>query len=426
MSLAVVADLYSSRRNLFLSSKDLEEMQVKKIRRLLTFAYDNVPFYHEKLRSAGIKPIDVQRVEDIRKIPATSKTELQRTPLNKIVARDVNIEKCVKSRTSGSTGLPLTTLASQKTDRFNGTMIYRAYFRNGMRLRDRMAIVKDLSSHPVQYRSWVRYLGLMRTNYVSVFDDPRMQIRFLNREKPEIIESYPSSLAIIADFYEDLVTVKPRLVFTLGEFLDRRSREIITRVFRTDLYDYYASSEIGLISWECQRHLEYHINADNVLVEFIGEDGECLAPGEKGEIVCTNLFNYEMPLIRYCHEDIGVAVNGNCSCGVKLPLMRIEGGKKDDFLLSVNGRVIPPTIFFPYPFEDFGKIRQFKVIQEKRDMLRIQLVTNAELDPTVFDKATKEIRRVFGKDMQVEFEIVDQLAKDPSGKLTKIISKIRM
>src|SRR5271157_520221 len=115
MSLAVVADLYSSRRNLFLSSKDLEEMQVKKIRRLLTFAYDNVPFYHEKLRSAGIKPIDVQRVEDIRKIPATSKTELQRTPLNKIVARDVNIEKCVKSRTSGSTGLPLTTLASQKT-----------------------------------------------------------------------------------------------------------------------------------------------------------------------------------------------------------------------------------------------------------------------------------------------------------------------
>jgi phenylacetate-CoA ligase len=424
LSLATVIDLYRSRKNLFLDPKEIERVQVKKLRRLLAFAYDNVPFYHEKLRGVGIKPTDVQKLEDIQKIPLTTKTEIQSTPLNSMVARNVNVEECVKSRTSGSTGLSVTTLASRETDRFNGTMVYRAYFKNGMRLRDKMVVVKDLSAHPVQYRSWVEHFGLMKTRYISVFDDPRGQAKFFNSEKPDLIESYPSSLAIIADFYEDIVTAKPHLVFTLGEFLDKRSRETITRVFQTELYDYYASSEIGLISWECSQHSKYHTNADNVLLEFLGEDGEALAVEETGEIVCTNLFNYEMPLIRYNHEDMGAAVAGSCSCGIKLPLMRIEGGKKDDFLLSVDGRVIPPTIFFPYPFESFENIRQFKVIQEKREMLRIQLVTDAQLHPGIFDKAKKEIQRVFGKDMQVEFEIVPQLAKDSGGKLRKVVSKI--
>lgn len=424
MSLAAVADLFLSRRNLFLSPSDLEKMQTKRLRRLLTFAYNNVPFYHEKLRGAGLKPDDIQNLDDLRRIPLTTKTEIQCTSLNNMMARNVDVANCVKNTTSGSTGLSVTTLAGKKTDRFNGTMVYRAYFMNGMHLRDKMVVVKDLSAHPVRYKSWVEHLGLMKRRYISVFDDPRVQTKFLAEEKPEIIESYPSSLAIIADFYEDMVSVRPRLVFTLGEFVDRRSRETITRVFQTKLYDNYASAEIGLMSWECEQHSDYHVNADNVILEFISENGEPLTPGEKGEVVCTNLYNYEMPLIRYNHEDIGAAVAGNCACGVKLPLMRIEGGKKDDFLHTVDGRVIPPTVFFPYPFANFEKIRQFRVIQESRNMLRIQLVLKESLDSDVLDEAKKEIRRVFGKDMDVEFETLEQLTRDPSGKLRKVVSRI--
>jgi len=424
MILDTVFNLYRSRQNLSLDSSSLERLEVKKLRRILYFAYENVSFYHEKLKGAGFRPEDFRKLEDIRKIPFTTKKEIQNVPLRDMVARGVDINECVRNRTSGSTGISLTTLAGKKTDDYDTTMWLRSYFLNGMRLRDKMIVIKDLSAHPEPSKSWVEHLGIMKRRYVSVFENPKKMAMFFASEKPEIIQSYPSSLLITADLFEDLLVAKPRLVFTYAELLDSRSRESISKTFEASLFDYYGSSEIGLMSWECKKHSNYHINADNIIMEFIGNDEEPLAPGEEGEIVCTNLYNYEMPLIRYRQEDIGAAVAEKCTCGVKLPLMRIAGGRKDDFLQSTDGRMIPPTIFYPFPFENFEKISQFRVIQESRTKLRIQLVVKQSIENSILEKARENIRRVFGEHMEVEFEMSHDLARDPSGKLRKIISKI--
>ncbi len=426
-----ITDLLRSRRNLFLTASDLRKIQITKLRGMVIFAYDNVPFYHEKLKRAGVRPTDLQTLGDLRKFPPTTKSEIQNASLNDMIARYVEVGKCVKNRTSGSTGLPLTTIASKKTDEFDQSMWLRAHFRNGMRLRDKIVVIRDLTFHLelLTQKSWIERLGIMPRKYVSIFDDPRVTGNTLTKEKPEIIESYPSSLVILANFYEDLVRIKPRLVFTLAEFLDKIDRELITRVFDTELFDYYGSAEIGLMSWECRQHLNYHINADNIVMEFISEDGENVAPGEAGEIVCTNLFNYEMPLIRYKQEDLGAVVDGNCQCGVRLPLMKLLGGRKDDLLRATNGRIMPPTIFFPYPFESFEKIKQFRVIQERKDKIKIQLVVKQSFDSSsrasnLLEKARKNIQSVFGQDMEVEFMVVENLSREPSGKLRKIISQI--
>lgn len=424
MFLDTVANLYRSRQNLFLDSSSLEQLEIRKLRRILDFAYGNVSFYHEKLRGAGIKPEDVRKLDDIMKIPFTTKKEIQNTPLRDMVARGVDLNKCIRNRTSGSTGLSLTTIAAKKTDDYDTTMWLRAYFLNGMRLRDKMIVVKDLSAHPEPPKRWVEHFGIMQRKYISVFENPKKMAKFFTNERPEIIQSYPSSLLIAADLYEDLLVAKPRLVFTYAELLDSRSRNSIAKAFEANLFDYYGSSEIGLMSWECKEHSNYHINADNIIMEFIGKDDEILALGEDGEIVCTNLYNYEMPLIRYRQEDIGAAIAEKCACGVKLPLMRIAGGRKDDFLKGTDGRIIPPTIFYPFPFDNFEKIRQFRVIQESRNKLKIQLVVKLDLDDYIFEKARKNIRRVFGKDMEVEFEMLEDLPRDPSGKFRKIISRI--
>lgn len=426
MSVRTAVNLLRSRRNLFLNSPDLERLQIRKMRKILAFAHDNVTFYHYKLQRAGVKPDDVRTLRDLARIPLTTKSEIQNAPLNSMIARNVEVDKYVKNRTSGSTGLSLTTLTGKKTDQFDGTMWLRAYFLNGMRFRDKMVIIRDLSTNPefLTRKNWLEHFGIMQRRYASVFDDTKVQAKFFADEKPDIIESYPSSLVIMGDLYEDEIVVKPRLVFTMAEFLDDRSRTVITRFFQSELFDYYGSAEIGLMSWECKQHSGYHINSDNIIMEFISESGEPSAPGEKGEIVCTNLFNYEMPMIRYKHEDVGTAVSGHCTCGVKLPLMRILGGRKDDFLMSTDGRIMPPTIFFPYPFLNFEKIKQFRVIQEKRTKLRIQLVVKETLAPEIFEKAEKEIKRVFGQNMETEFEILDQLARTPGGKVRKIISKL--
>lgn len=220
------------------------------------------------------------------------------------------------------------------------------------------------------------------------------------------------------------MSIKPRLVFTLAELLDKKSRESITKVFETELFDYYGSSEMSLISWECREHNGYHINADNLIMQFVDSDGQPVGTGEPGEIICTSLNNYTMPMIRYKQGDMGTGVEDSCPCGIRLPLMRIMGGRKDDFLIAVDGRVIPPTIFFPYPFENLTKIEQFRAIQESRDKLRIQLVVKEGFDLQLLDRARKEIQRVFGEDMAVEFEFLKEIARTSNGKLRKVISKI--
>lgn len=415
-------DLLRSRRNLFLDREELSRLQFKRFRRLLSFAYLNVPFYNRKLRRAGLKPDDVRSIEDVKKIPLTTKKELRETSLTELVAPGLNLARCVRNFTSGSTGEPLLTVAGVRTNSFDGSMWLRAYLLNGMRLRDKMVVIKDLSAHPEQYRSWLEYLGLMRRRYVSVFCDSRRLLNYFILEKPDVIQGYPSSFAIMASFYESFVKVKPRLIFTLGEFLDKTDRALITDVFGTDVYDYYGSSEVGLISWECKCHSSFHINADNVFLEFVGKDEEVIGVGELGEVVCTNLYNYEMPLIRFRQGDVGAAVSGECSCGIRLPLMEIKGGKKDDFLLAAEGRLVPPTVFFPYPFENFERIRRFRVIQERRNKLLIQLVLSKPVDLSFLARATENIERVFGQDMEVEFEFLEKLDRDPSGKLRKVIS----
>jgi phenylacetate-CoA ligase len=229
----------------------------------------------------------------------------------------------------------------------------------------------------------------------------------------------------LADFFaRQKATIKPRLIFTLAEFLDRKARESITGTFEAALFDHYGSSEIGLISWECKEHGAYHINADNLVIQFVNADGQSVNAGERGEIVCTGLNNYAMPLIRYKQGDIGAGVEGECPCGIRLPLMQVIGGRKDDFLVATDGRVIPPTVFFPYPFENLEKIQQFRVIQEKRDRLVIQMVLKKGLDPQLLENARKKVQELFGEDMVVEFEFLKEITREKNGKLRKIISRL--
>lgn len=423
MVLRTIKDLLGLRRDLFLNSSDLQSLQAKKLRSLLIHAYDTVPFYHTKLKNAGIKPADVRTSDDLDRIPLTTKTEIQNTPLSQMVAGNVNIDSCVKNRTSGSTGLPLITLASKRTDDLDAAMWRRANFENGMRLRDRIVEIRDPRNF--HKKRWLEHFGILKTEYVSIFDDVKTQATFLSGKEPDVIESYPSSMEILANFASGRkVTIRPRLIFTLAEFLDRKARDLITGVFETELFDHYGSSEMGLISWECKEHNAYHINADNLIIQFVNSDGQTVKAGERGEIVCTNLNNYAMPLIRYNQGDIGAGVEGGCPCGIRLPLMQITGGRKDDFLVATDGRVIPPTVFFPYPFENVEKIVQFRVIQEKRDRLEIQLVVREDFNPQLLEKARKKVQKLFGEDMEVEFEFVKEIARDPNGKLKKIISRL--
>jgi phenylacetate-CoA ligase len=419
--------LYQLRRNLRSGSLKLGELQNKKLATILKHAYENVPFYHERFRSAGLKPGDIRTVEDLRKLPFTSKSDVQAFS-SSFYANNVDKKKCTERLTSGSTGIPLTVAVDTDAINFENALWARSYFEDGMKPWHKMLRITD--PHNFAPSHWFHHLGLMRTKFVSVFDDNKKLLSVIEEYKPDIIRGYTSCVETFAMFCADnKLHTKPKLVFTSAELLDKKARKTIALAFGTEPFDMYVSVEFGPMAWECREHSGYHINADGLILEFV-DNGEAVAPGERGEIVCTSLFNNVFPLIRYRIGDAGIRSDERCSCGVTLPLMKILEGRTGDYLIALDGRKVPPIVFFPFPFDDSDVtgIKQFKIIQERRDKLVIMIVARNSLGKTeeIFRKAERNLKSIFGENMQVTFRMVDKIQRDPTGKLRKIVSKVEM
>lgn len=415
-------NLYQLRKNLRLDPSKLREIQCKKLKAMIRHAYEKVPFYHRKFQEAKIRPNDIKTVDDLSKIPVTTKAEIQASLLEDLVARNIDVNRCVKTTTSGSTGIPLTVIGDEVARNFWGALWARALLENGLRLSDKMAIIRN----PRFFGKHKGVFRFLRRKYISVFDDVKRQLGLLEDYKPDVIRGYASSLAILADFCRKKAgCVKPRLVFTGAELLDKNYRELIGSVFECEVLDYYACVEFGLLAWECSEHMGYHMNVDSAAIEFL-DDGEVVGPGERGEIVCTNFHNYVMPLIRYRLGDVGIPIEEQCSCGRTLPLMKMLEGRADDLFTALDGRLVYASSFFYNLFGNPEEIRQFRVIQERRDKLKIQLVVREGfLNVSGFlEKTRREIQKAFGEEMHVDFQLIDKIERDPSGKLRMILSHV--
>jgi phenylacetate-CoA ligase len=417
--------LYQLRRNLRLKPAALQEMQQKKLRAMIKHAYENVPFYHMKFNEAGIRPDDVKSIEDLAKVPVTTKAEIQASSLKDIAARSFDVNKCLKRTTSGSTGIPLTVFLDRQALEVEMALLGRTYFEDGLRLSDKMVRIADPENFPNRQHLYERF-GILPTKYISIFDNTKRQVSMIEKYRPDVLRGYVSCVEVLADFCrENGKDINLRLVFTGAELLDKNARQLISSVFRADLFDLYVSVEFGLMGWECHEHSGYHVNVESVLFEF-ARNGEFVSHGEKGEMICTGLVNKALPLIRYKIDDIGVLSDDQCQCGIALPLIKIIEGRVGDFLVTTSGKIVPPTIFFPYPFEDVMWIKQFRIIQESRYRIVFEIIVKEgyNIYEDKLAAARARIKQFFGEDMEVIFKIVEKIKVDSSGKLRKVISKV--
>lgn len=415
------------RRNLRSEPSRIEQIQKKKLVSIVKYAYENIPFYNRKFKAAGFKPYDIMSSADFTKIPLTTKSEIQASPLGDVVSPQTDFGKCIKRTTSGSTGIPLTMYVSREGCTYDSVVWYRTLIENGLRVSDKIAFLRNPRDLPKK-ESWLNRIGLTRRRYISTSCPSEMQLSFLKKFRPDVIRSTPSALELLAmEHKHGVAEINPRLIFTGAELVDYETRKLIHDSYNADVFDNYASEEFSLMAWECKEHSSYHINSDNVLLELIDED-ETVSSGERGEIVCTSLNNYAMPLIRYRIGDIGVFSQELCSCGVTLPLMKCVEGRKDDFLITSDMKLVGPLArqIFDHSFRNIEGMMQYRVIQEKRDKLTIQLVVrdSPRSNDKVFEKVEEELRKIFGEDTQFEFQFMNELNRDPSGKKRKFISRI--
>jgi phenylacetate-CoA ligase len=169
---------------------------------------------------------------------------------------------------------------------------------------------------------------------------------------------------------------------------------------------------------------------DSLLLQFVQGDEE-VGTGETGEIICTSLFNYAMPFIRYAIGDLGVQSDEECPCGRTLPLMKMIEGRRDSLLPLPDGRVLSPRAFTVAVsmFEYYDHFDQFRIVQKKLDLFRIfiKLKEGAKNQEIIASSLNDHLRKVIGKGsdlLRFEIEFVDEIPVDKTGKLMMVASEL--
>src|SRR6185436_11340307 len=158
--------------------------------------------------------------------------------------------------------------------------------------------------------------------------------------------------------------IRPAAIIASSMMLLPHERAVIERVFDVKVTDLYGCEEVGLIASECERHEGLHINAEQVLVEILREDGTPAGPGETGAVVVTDLLNRAMPFIRYRMEDMAEAAAQKCSCGRGLPTLRRVVGRIADFLKRRDGSRVAGISLIENTLTKIPGIDQMQIVQD--------------------------------------------------------------
>jgi len=418
-----LVNLFSLLKNQWKSSEEIELRRSENLRCLIHHAYKNVPHYRHLFDSIGLSPYEIKSVKDIKKIPLISKKQLHALPLTEKVSRNVNLSKCARITTSGSTGLPLELYYTRKDSSILSMTWVRALLAHGAKPWDKK--LEITGPHNISNKKkWYNYLGLWKTKGVSIFKNPQEWVTVLRHYKPDILYGYSGSLKLLAKHIikNKIKGINPRLIFGVSDLVDAECRDAIYTAFKKKVIDLYGAAEAGLIGWECNICKGYHINIDTLIVEFLRGD-EDVSPGVRGRIVVTNLHSFAMPIIRYELGDIGVISKENSLCGRKLPLMKIVEGRSNAYIVLASGNLLSP-LFFSAIMKPIKGIEQWKIFQKTIKQITAYIVSSDEFTADTVKYLKARLKENIDEEVEIEIKSVQDLPPDSSGKIRAVISEV--
>lgn len=417
-------ELVRMRRNVWLPIEKLRQIQQTKLGSLIHHAYKNVPYYRRLFDSVSIKPEDIKVPEDLLKVPITDRSMFKKSP-DEFLAKGVDKSRCIIEYTSGSSGTP-TYIYYRPEDRYHNLIRQvRILFENGYSPRYKTIGIWDADEYEMTKRQVIQRLGFFDRHLIPARLPLEQKMERLRKIEPEVLYSARSVLKLIASVLlrEGVKPKNLKILNSTGEVLDSGTRDLLARAFGVVPFDVYGAEEVGNIAWECSQHRGLHINLDCVIVEII-KDGKPVAPGEEGNVVCTNLHAFATPFIRYDLGDRGVASDRTCPCGRGFPLLERIKGRSEDVIVLSNGKLL--DWFFFYDFMLWYKdIDEYQIIQESESSIQVVLASSESAFQAAVARFKKDFQGVFPPDVRLEFKRVDRIPHTNSGKLKSIVSKLR-
>lgn len=406
-----------------LSSSGLAELQDARLRRLVTWAYERVPYYRRLFEANGLRPGDIQGVSDLDRIPVTTKARIQSAEPDLFMARGIDPEQCVRLTTSGSTGVPLR-LTFTKRD-FSRTNMNWFRPQRAWGIRPHFSQMEITGPHNfISGKAWYQRLGAWKREQVSVFRPVAEWAALWNRLKPDVLWGYSGSLVLLARQTLDHGPLQPQPKFVVGvsDLCSESDRETIRKALGCELIDLYGAAETGCLAWTCPSGEGSHINSDTVIVQ-VCRDGRTIPAGESGNIIVTNLLSQAMPIIRYDLGDIGRLSPRAPDCGRSLPLLEVLEGRADGVLRLPSGRRLSPMFFYGV-MKPMQGIKAWRVVQETSGALSILVVPDRNAAPSLNARLKLHVEERLGEQIPVDVVAVDDIPLDPSGKVRAVISRL--
>ena len=402
------------------SFASLQRLQELRLKRIIAECF-RIPYYKKKWNKAGLSETSVSTLDGLKKLPFLEKREIQASGESILNPRFPK-NTLRKSRTTGSTGFPLSIYAdSRAVAEWGATMLF-ALTQSGCGPLDRRCyITRDLDTK----QHILQRLGLFQPFRISVFNTPEETAQKLGRIRPAFLEGYPSVASLVAQELLAKGTSLPlRKFLSHGETLPPRVRHLVKRAFGAESFNFYGSAEFPRLGWECEAHEGIHTIPRAAIIEIVDKGGEPVGEGEKGEIVVSGLVNSAMPLIRYRLGDVGVWTDERCSCGRPFPLIKSIEGRKDDFIILPNGKKVSPrSANF---IDDVEGIREYSILQTSKTTIAVSYVPAERASAVIERSIVRQIRLgVRDRSVKIAVRAVKSIPRGPTGKLAKVRSLVR-
>ncbi|MBO6216228.1 MAG: phenylacetate--CoA ligase [Prevotella sp.] len=330
--------------------QELEQLQLERLKSTVKHCMYS-PFYQEKFKELGITPDDIKTLDDVRKLPFTTKEDLRENYPFGICC--VPIKDCVRLHSSsGTTGNPTVVLHTQKDLDEWANAVARCLWMVGSR-------PEDIFQNSAGYGMFTAGLGFqygaekvgMLTVPASSGNTTR-QIKFIKDFGTSVLHAIPSYASRIYEVMKEegvdpRKDTKLRVLCIGAEPHSEEQRKRIEENLGVKAYNSYGISEMmgPGVAFECQEQNGLHIWEDYFIVEIIDPVTlEPLPDGELGELVLTTINREGMPLLRYRTRDLTRIISGDCPCGrTHKRLARLQG-RSDDMIILKGVNIFPIQI----------------------------------------------------------------------------------
>jgi phenylacetate-CoA ligase len=403
------------------SAAALRRHQLRRLRRMVTRAYAEVPLYRERFDAAGVHPRELRSLADLARLPILEKDDVRDCWPTGAVARGADLRRCRIQQTSGSSGRCMEIALSLRCDDARNVYSQRIYGWHGFRWWRTAAYL-------FPYRlPFENNLGLYRNAWLDATQPADRVVDRLAALRPVVLAATPSDvLELLARMTpgRELRGLGLRALCLHSEPLSPDERAHFEAVFGCPVRTNYYCNEVWAIAAECE-HGRLHEFSDNVVLELLDENGRPVPDGEPGEVIVTGLGNFAQPFIRYRLGDVAArSREQRCPCGRALPMLERIEGRADDVFVHPDGRQIHPSKItvaakspcFAHP--GLQVFRDYQIAHTAHDRVVLRVVPGRDTGPfaACAKQAAANLEGLLAPGVRVGLETLTRLPAGAGGK----------